>query len=115
MILLAFTARAQESLEEYKGVYKFREGSPTPSVEVSVQDGNLYASSTIGSAALARVGKDTFSIPDYSGMMYFYRNDKGVVISTKVEVNNLVLEGEKQSAGIVNRESAIVNRRVLVK
>jgi hypothetical protein len=89
---------AQDStLIEYKGLYKFREGSPTPSVDITIDNGALYANSSIGSASMKWVSKDTFSIPDHNGMAYFYRSDKGKVNSIKVEVADLVLEGDKEN------------------
>lgn len=88
---------AQDStLTEYKGLYKFREGSPTPSVDITIENGGLYANSSIGSASLKWISKDTFSIPDHGGMAYFYRSDKGKVNSIKVEVADMILEGDKQ-------------------
>ena len=92
---------AQDStLTEYKGLYKFRDGSPTPSVDITIENGALYANSSIGSASMKWVSKDTFSIPDHNGMAYFYRGDKGKVNSIKVEVADLVLEGDKQDPAL---------------
>ena len=92
---------AQDStLNEYKGLYKFREGSPTPSVDITIENGALYANSSIGSASMKWVSKDTFSIPDHNGMAYFYRSDKRLVNSIKVEVADLVLEGDKQDPAL---------------
>lgn len=96
-----YFASAQDStLNDYKGIYIFKEGSPTPSVEISIQQGVLFASSSIGSGTLIRVSKDTFSIPDHNGVAFFYRNDQGKVKSIKVEVADLILEGDKDSASI---------------
>ena len=59
--LYSYFAFAQDSaLYEYKGLYKFPEGSATPQVEISIQDGALFASSTIGSASFTKISKDTF-------------------------------------------------------
>jgi hypothetical protein len=100
---------AQDStLNEYKGLYKFREGSPTPSVDITIENGALYANSSIGSASMKWVSKDTFSIPDHNGMAYFYRSDKGLVNSIKVEVADLVLEGDKQDPALaINRRKRV--------
>lgn len=65
-------------------------------VTISVQNGALYANSTIGAAALERVQKDTFSIPDYNAMVYFFRSENGTVKSIRIEVEDLVLEGERE-------------------
>lgn len=94
-------AMAQDStLQEYKGVYKFPEGSATPQVEISIQDGALFASSTIGSAAFTKVSKDTFSIPEHNGMAFFYRSPEGKVNKIKIEVADLILEGDKDAAAV---------------
>ena len=100
---------AQDStLTEYKGLYKFREGSPTPSVDITIENVALYANSSIGSASMKWVSKDTFSIPDHNGMAYFYRSDKGKVNSIKVEVADLVLEGDKQDPSLaINRRKRV--------
>ncbi len=101
LCITGYFAFAQDStLHEYKGVYIFKEGSPTPSVEISIQEGTLFASSSIGSGALVRVSKDTFSIPDHNGVAFFYRNDEGKVKSIRVEVADLILEGDKDGASI---------------
>ncbi len=101
LCIAGYFAFAQDStLTDYKGVYIFKGGSPTPSVEISIQEGVLFASSTIGSVALIRVNKDTFSIPDHNGVAFFYRNDQGRVKSIRVEVADLILEGDKDSTSI---------------
>jgi hypothetical protein len=98
---LAFVhAQEDTALAQYKGVYKFKEGSAAPSVEISIQDGALYAASSIGSAAMAKVAKDTFSIPDHNGMIYFSRNSEGRVAFIRVEVGDLVLEGVKEGGAM---------------
>ena len=98
----SMTSVAEDStLHEYKGVYKFPDGSATPEVEISIVEGNLYASATIGSAVLTKVSKDTFSIPDHNGMAYFYRNGDGQIKGIKVEVGGLILEGDKNSHSLV--------------
>lgn len=100
LFVCGYFASAQDStLLEYKGVYIFKEGSPAPSVEISIRDGALYASSTIGSASLSRISRDTFSIPDHNGVAYFYRTE-GRVKSIRIEVADLILEGDKDSASI---------------
>lgn len=91
-------AQTDTSLHEYKGIYKFPEGSATPSVEITIQNGALYANSSIGSATLTRMAKDTFSIPEHNGMAYFSRNGEGRVKGIRVEVGDLLLEGDKDPA-----------------
>jgi hypothetical protein len=101
VFLCSHAALAQDStLNEYRGVYKFPEGSATPQVEISVRDGALFASSTLGSAPFSKLGKDSFSIPDHNGMAFFYRNAEGKVNRVKIEVADLVLEGDKEATSI---------------
>ena len=89
-------AQSDTALKEYTGQYKFPDGSAAPSVEISIVDGALFASATIGSAAMVRQARDTFSIPSYNGMAYFFRDGAGKVNRIRVEVSDLILEGDKQ-------------------
>jgi len=103
ILLFSFAfAQAQQdsSLNEYKGIYKFKEGSSVPSVEITIQDGELYATATIGSAVLSKVAKDTFSIHERNGLIYFSRNTEGKVVFIHVEVGELVLEGAKEGSAL---------------
>ncbi len=93
-VVNAQDAKADTSLNEYTGQYKFPDGSAVTSCDVSVQSGELFISSAIGSASLTKISKDTFSIPSYNGNVYFYRTE-GKVSKIKVEVDTLLLEGEK--------------------
>lgn len=115
LTLAVFSASAQDTtLTAYKGIYRFAEGSPTTSVEISIQNDALYANSTIGSAALVRVNKDTFDIPDYNGVVYFFRDEAGKIKSIRIEVEDLVLEGNKDTANMALIERKR-RRAVLVK
>jgi hypothetical protein len=113
-LVMLFAHSQQSELEQYKGVYKFGDGSPTPQVEISVQNGSLYAVSSIGSASLSSISKDTFSIPEHDGMIYFSRDKEGKVNAIKVEVNNLVLEGTREAGSLAlyrrRSISSLINR-----
>jgi hypothetical protein len=101
VISTAFAQAQQDTaLTQYKGVYKFKEGSAAPSVEITIQNGALYAASTIGSASLAYVAKDTFSIPDHNGIAYFARNSEGKVAFIRIEVGDMVLEGTREAGAL---------------
>lgn len=94
---------AQEDtlLQQYKGVYKFPEGSIVTSVEISIENGILVANSSMGTAALEKISKDTFSLPTYNGMVYFTRNAETKVDGIRIVVQDIILEGKKEGAGIV--------------
>ena len=90
-----------DPLKEYVGVYKFPDGSVIPSVEVKLENGVLVGYSSMGSSALEKIGKDTFSIVTYNGMAYFGRNSDGAVSGVRIEVQDLILEGKKEFGGTV--------------
>ena len=99
-------AQQDTTLKEYVGTYKFPDGSPVPSVEITIQDGNLFGNSANGSATLVKMSKDTFSIPSFSGMAYFKRNADGKVNGIKIELTDVTMEGEKES-GVRSLESGV--------
>ncbi|HVG43015.1 MAG TPA: hypothetical protein VM888_15490 [Chitinophagaceae bacterium] len=103
LISIIFVQAQEDSLTQYKGLYKFKEGSAAPSVEISIQQGALYAASSIGSAALSKLARDTFSIPEHSGMVYFYRNTAGVVNAIRVDVGGMVMDGTKEPNAVAIR------------
>ena len=83
---------------EYVGTYKFPEGSVVLSVEIKIENGALTASSSAGSSALEKISKDTFSLVSYSGTVYFTRDSDKKVNGIKIEVQDTVLEGKKETA-----------------
>jgi len=95
---LFVSAQQDTTLKEYTGTYKFPDGSPVPSVEITIQDGNLFGNSANGSAPLIKMTKDTFSIPSYNGMAYFKRNADGKVNGIKIELTDVTMEGDKEGA-----------------
>jgi hypothetical protein len=98
-------AQTDTSLSEYKGIYKFPEGSVVTTVEIIFADGALTITSTLGSAGLEKVSKDTFSMPSYNGSVYFYRNGDAKVEGIKIMVQDIVLEGKKQEGNGVAYQS----------
>jgi hypothetical protein len=80
------------------GVYKFPDGSAVPSIEITIQNGSLFGSSANGSATLTKVSKDTFSILSYNGMAYFKRNADAKIKGIKIELPDVLLEGDKEGA-----------------
>ncbi|HEX2535048.1 MAG TPA: DUF3471 domain-containing protein [Chitinophagaceae bacterium] len=98
--VLFASAQSDTALSVYTGTYTFPEGSATPSVEITLRDGALFANSSIGTATMTKVSRDTFSLPEHNGMAYFSRNAEGKVVRIKVEVGDLLLIGDKQSTTV---------------
>jgi hypothetical protein len=91
---IAMQAQEDTSLQQYTGVYKFPDGSVVPSVEIVLVNGALSANSSMGSAPLEKISRDTFNLPTYNGMIYFTRT-AGKITGLKVETQEVVLEGKK--------------------
>jgi hypothetical protein len=99
VILIAFVfSKAQDTtFTEYVGTYTFPEGGPVTTVDVKIENGSLMASSSAGSSIMEKVSKDTFNLVAYSGMVYFTRDSLKKVNGIKIEVQDTILEGKKES------------------
>jgi uncharacterized protein DUF3471 len=98
--IITHAQTAVDSLKEYTGTYKFPAGSEMTTVEITIQDGALFGASNLGSAALVRVNKDTFSIPAHDGTIYFSRNAEKKVVKIHIEVGEMILDGEKDNGSL---------------
>jgi Domain of unknown function (DUF3471) len=87
-----------DSLQEYTGKYKFPAGSIVPETNVVLENGALFANSEMGSSELKKMEGDTFELVAYGGTATFKRNPDGKIISVKVEVDDIILEGTKVEA-----------------
>lgn len=92
-----FSNAQDTTFTEYVGTYTFPEGGPVTTVDVKIENGSLMASSSAGSSILERVSKDTFNLVAYSGMVYFTRDSLKKVNGIKIEVQDTILEGKKES------------------
>ncbi len=101
-VLLAFAAFAgkaqtetDSTLLEYKGNYKFPDGSMISTADISIEGKNLLITASLGSATLPRINKDTFNLEAYSGVVIFRRNKEGKVNGIYIDAGGNILEGEK--------------------
>ena len=92
-----FSNAQDTTLNEYVGTYTFPEGGPVTTVDVKIENGSLMASSSAGSSILEKVSKDTFNLVAYSGMVYFTRDSLKKVNGIKIEVQDTIMEGKKES------------------
>jgi len=86
-------------LEDFVGKYVFPEGSVVPDVTVTLSGDALTMSSTAGTSALTELGRDSFSIVEFSGVAVFKRGDDKKVNGVHIEAMGYVLDGQKQSSG----------------
>ncbi len=89
-----------DSLKEYTGRYKFPEGSAVTEVNITIENGLLFAGSAAGSSELKRIEKDLFEVVAYAGKAIFKRNEEGKLVGVRIEVEDLILEGTKEVNGI---------------
>lgn len=107
ILFLLFFALAQsnlfaqsDSLQAYVGRYVFQQGAIIPDVSVQVDNGSLVMVAAMGSAALVKTGVDEFSIPSYSGVAVFKRNNEGKIVGVRIEAMGNILEGNKENFAI---------------
>ncbi len=89
-----------DSLQAYVGRYVFQQGAIIPDVSVQVDNGSLVMVAAMGSAALVKTGVDEFSIPSYSGVAVFKRNNEGKIVGVRIEAMGNILEGNKENFAI---------------
>ena len=86
-------------LEDFVGKYVFPDGSVVPDVTVTLDGSALTMTSTAGTSALTELGKDSFSIVEFSGTAVFKRGDDKKVNGVHIEAMGYVLDGQKQANG----------------
>jgi hypothetical protein len=99
-ILQLAYSQQDSTLQHYTGKYKFAEGSVVTEVTVSLENGLLFAISTMGGSELRRTEGDVFDIVAYGGVATFKRKE-GKVNAVQMIVGNLILEGEKTETGSI--------------
>ena len=102
IVSFVFLNDQDTTLNEYVGTYTFPEGGPVTSVDVKLESGSLVASSTAGSSPLEKISKDTFNLVTYNGKVYFTRDSVKKVNGIKIEVEETILEGKKESVGLAD-------------
>ena len=101
LVAFVFSNAQDTTLNEYVGTYTFPEGGPVTTVDVKIENGSLMASSSAGSSILEKASKDTFNLVAYNGMVYFTRDSLKKVNGIKIEVQDTILEGKKESLDLV--------------
>ena len=101
LVLAAFAVNAQtDTLQQYTGKYKFPEGSVVSEINVTVESGVLMAGSVMGNTELKKTEGDVFEIVNFGGTATFKRNTEGKIISVRVQVSDVDMEGAKQESGV---------------
>lgn len=86
-------------LSDFVGKYVFPEGSVVPDVTVALAGEALNMTSAAGSSVLTELGRDSFTIVEFSGIAVFKRGEDKKVNGVHIEAQGYVLDGQKQSSG----------------
>ena len=86
-------------LEDFVGKYVFPDGSVVPEVTVTLDGSALTMASSAGTSALTELGRDSFTIVEFSGTAVFKRGDDKKVNAVHIEAMGYVLDGQKQNNG----------------
>ena len=86
-------------LSDFVGRYVFPEGSVVPDVTVALSGEALTMTSAAGSSNLTEIGRDSFTIVEFSGVAIFKRGEDKKVNAVHIEAQGYVLDGQKQSGG----------------
>jgi hypothetical protein len=86
-------------LSDFVGRYVFPEGSVVPDVTVAQSGEALTMTSAAGSSSLSELGRDSFTIVEFSGLAVFKRGEDKKVNAVHIEAQGYVLDGQKQSSG----------------
>jgi hypothetical protein len=101
---MAVNAQA-DSLEIYTGKYKFPDGSPVTEITITVENGNLMASSVMGNSEFKKTDtKDVFEIVSFSGTATFKRNDENKVVGLLIQVQDISMEGNKEGSLAIRQQ-----------
>lgn len=94
--ILQAQSPADSTMAEYTGRYVFPEGNVVPDVTVSLDNDQLSMTSTAGSSSLSRLGVDSFSIVEFSGLAVFKRNELKKINRVYIEAAGYTMEGTRE-------------------
>jgi len=117
--ILIISVSAQDApkppISDFVGRYVFPEGSVVPDVTVSQSGEALTISSAAGNSALTELGRDSFTIVEFSGLAVFKRGEDKKVNAIHIEAQGYVLDGQKQSGSWSFTYYLLPNRELLIK
>lgn len=90
------SAKAQDPFQQYVAKYKFPQGSAVTEVNITMENGNLLLSSTLGNTTIEKTDTDKFYIPSLSATATFVRNDAKKVTGIKIDLKGTLLDGTRE-------------------
>jgi hypothetical protein len=90
------SAHAQDPFQQYVAKYKFPQGSAVSEVNITMENGNLLLSSTLGNTPIEKTDTDKFYIPSLSATATFVRNEAKKVTGIKIDLKGTLLDGTRE-------------------
>ncbi|MEI8060378.1 MAG: hypothetical protein WCG67_09485, partial [Ferruginibacter sp.] len=90
------SSKAQDPFQQYVAKYKFPQGSAVTEVNITMENGSLLLSSTLGNTTIEKTDTDKFYIPSLSAVATFVRNDAKRVTGIKIDIKGTLLDGTRE-------------------
>jgi hypothetical protein len=94
------SAKAQDPFQQYVAKYKFPQGSAVTEVNITMENGNLLLTSTLGNTTIEKTDTDKFYIPLLSATATFIRNEAKKVTGIKIDLKGTLLDGTREDKSI---------------
>lgn len=89
-------AQSDSTLKEYTGLYVFPEGGVIPDVTVVLEGSELSMISSAGTSLLTKMGVDSFTVVEFSGIAIFKRSEEKGINAVHIEAAGYIMDGVKQ-------------------
>jgi|YelNatPaOPRAMG01_1025707.scaffolds.fasta_scaffold00178_45 hypothetical protein len=94
------------TFKELIGKYTFPDGSAVEEVEVLLDSTGLSMTSDVGTSVLQQLGKDSFALVSFQGIVVFKRDEKNKIKAVIIDAMGYHLEGKKEEVAAVSNPSA---------
>ena len=96
--ILSKAQQQDTTLTQYVGKYVFPSGSVVPDVTVTLENGALFMSSSVGSSALEKESDDLYVIVAFQGKALFKRDSNRKIVGISINAMGYQLEGSKENS-----------------
>jgi len=94
------------TFKELIGKYTFPDGSAVAEVEVLLDSTGLSMTSDVGTSVLQQLGKDSFALVSFQGVVVFKRDEKNKIKAVIIDAMGYHLEGKKEEVAVISSPSA---------
>jgi hypothetical protein len=105
---IASFAQQDTTLVQFTGKYTFPSGSVIPEVSVTIENGALIMTSTVGASNLEKESEDLYAIVAFQGKALFKRDNNKKIVGVSINAMGYQLEGTKESTIDVTNKAVFV-------